>query len=477
MESVQTVYSNFTHYIEPGETTFTVKNPNTVRDGINRLYSFGYLELVPEYVAEVAEAEEMDDKTYNANVIDHFIKVKAYFENEYSNPTDGRKLQTPFRKGEYDASDVINLMNKGFEENKPPGMIFCPVFLDWTYPALDKAENFKEYAEQHAPAFYDDSKKFNPISHKGYLPVSVEGPYNDWQLPTNQTVLDSVRVRVTIAPNFRIAMSSEILFEQLGFTKNTFGARGVHNQFYIDNDKTHPITFVADGSPSPIIKLDKTVTITAGVHLNSIGFNIHLKTSSAGKKNIPELVERLNSKISKDAKSYFGYNMGVKINDEQKIEFKIPTVRGAEFILTLPEALLHTFHFLPGYRIDVNNYISEDPVIPKRVTAEEGLAFARILVLDTGPLTVTLSDTPSMTTRGRYNQLMAFLVASGHVSAMIPDIRPVAYFPNKESELTFKIDRNSDKSEIIGLRWPVGCFANGVLIGTPISTDPTFASM
>ena len=463
---IQNVYSNFTRYIEAGSTTFTIENPNSVRDGINRLYSFGYLDLVPDYVAEVAEAEDMDDRHHNPNVHVHKVRFSAYYTSEYLNPRD-RKITSTIKKGDIKMCDIINLFNSGAEENKPPGMIFCPFFLDWTYPGLDRAVDFRKAAEDNAMAYYGETTTFDPLRHRGFLPASVDGPYNEWELPTNPIVLNKSRIRLTLQPGYKLSMSNELLLKEMGFTSEMYGERGAHNQFHIQNNSLRPYTFVARGPPKGIANLTKDVSVTATLTDPKGGFSINFQSSAKKDKEVLGILKEIGDWVTMEGKTIFGYPFSLTMNEDNKIVFKGPVIPGAHFSLTLPDALLIAFKFRPGYVIDYRNFQSEASIFPKKMTPEEGIALAKILVLDTGPLTVTLSDAPSITTRGRSNHLMAFLGPNGSRSSMIEFIRPVAYFPSQVPTLTFKIDRNSDRSEIIGLNWPVGCTVNGLMVGVP----------
>ena len=226
--------------------------------------------------------------------------------------------------------------------------------------------------------------------------------------------------------------------------------------------------FVAKNPPNVKTELTKehSVVVTGYVKENSVGFDI--VSSAAKDRNKVEFVKLLNEKLYLKGRETFGFAFSAKINDNGFIEFSVPSTNDIGFKIQMNEHTQRVLGFTPGHSITNLNFVSKEPAITKKVTPTLGLDYSSILVLDTGPLTVTMSDAPSITTRGRFNQLMAFMRAEGSVSAMIRDIRPVAHFPSKEHTITFKIDRNSDRSEIIGLNWPVGCFVHGVLVGTPI---------
>lgn len=454
-----------------------MENPNNVRDGIDRVYSFGYLELVPEYVSEAAEVEEMDDEEMNKNEIIHTVRVGAnYLEkfNSPSNPAD--KMQVKFPKGTYLLAEIIKTLNHTFDTNKPPGMRMCPGFFDWKYTALDKFTSdhlkFREMAEKFATAYYDDiSDPYDPRTHKGYLPPTVNsGPFNDFKLPSHTAILADSRCRMTLLPKFRLSFSNSHILTAMGYSADFIGKRRRNNQFTVSNE-TNMDTEVKNSQKAPTYRVtlpnDTTVTLSFGAKSNPL--NVHVTCTVAECKKISLLVYKLNAELEMVSTDVYGYDLGVKVNTAGKVEFEIVSNETVHFELTATDRFLKILGFPPGLPITSSNYMGKEVVFDKvNVNPEEGLSFSNVLVLDTGPLTVTLKDYPSLTTRGRTDHLMAFLRANGSVSAMIREIAPVALFPSKHHTLTFKIDRNSDKSEIIGLSWPVGCYAHGVLVGTPI---------
>ena len=449
-------------------------NPNRIRDGINRVFSFGYIELVPEYVSEVAELEAMDDEIHNANKIVHRIIVGGRYFPAFLDPPKEKRMATQFSKGAFETSDIINTMNKAFDLNKPSGMVVCPVFFDWTHPALEankkRPVGYRGGVDEIAESFYQDIEPFSIATHKGYLPHSIDsGDFNDWKLPTQEAFLADVRVRLIVLPLFKVAFSNAEILKPLGFDDNFIGKRTPTKQYVISNNsRTMVRIYEAKEPPSLTNTLTKEhATVVMGYMTQNVTY-FDIVSSAAKDRNKVELVKEINERLYTQGKEVFGFAFSVKINDDGFIDFTVPSTDGVGFKIQMAEHTLKVLGFPPGHSITSIHHVAKEPAITKKVTPALGLSYSSILVLDTGPLTVTMSDTPSITTRGRFNQLMAFMRAEGSVSAMIREMRPVAHFPSKEHTITFKIDRNSDRSEIIGLNWPVGCFVHGVLVGTPI---------
>ena len=473
---IQNVYSNFTKYISPGETEFSVENPNNVRDGIERVFSFGHLELVPEYVGEAAEMEDMDDKEKNKNEIEYDIRINAKFKEEFNEPADEtRKMSFKFSKGSYAISDIINILNSEFDRNKPPGMKACPGFFDWTHPDFEPyrkdGEKFRTYIATHAPAYYDDNEAFEVATHKGYLPKSVTtGPYNDWKLPTDSSVQEDAIIRLVLWPQYTMSFSNAQILFAMGFGEDVYGTRGKNNQFHITNeDNLDAKIYKTDKPISNNVTLLTDCTVTLSMSTRSNPITTTFLSSALKERKISKFVEELSAQLEVDSLDTYLYAMRVEINAQGHVEFTIPSNNAVEFGLELPHRLAKLLNFPPGVEVTSKNAVSTAPVEDKAlVNAAMGLAHANVLVLDTGPLTVTLKDCPSLTTRGRTDQLMAFLRANNSVSSMIREIQPKAAFPSQHRTLTFKIDRNSDRSQIMGLSWPVGCFVHGIFVGTPI---------
>lgn len=479
--NIQNVYSNFTKFIPAGESEFTIDNPNNVRDGIERAFSFGHLELVPEYVSEAAEVEEMDDEEANKNEIIHTVRIGVNYLEEFYYPEDHRKrMLIQFPKGRYYVADIMKALNHGFEAKKPLGMSICPGFFDWKITALDPFKEdgakFREKTEAYAVSYYDElSDFFSPNTHKGWLPPTINtGPFNDFKLPSNDTILSDTRCRMVLLPKFKMAFSNSQLLLALGFSPDFIGKRKKHNQYVIVNDSPMH-TSVMTGEKAPLYRVDllHDLTVHLSISVKSNPIMVQVGSSVVEAKRVTELVEKLNTRLGYISTDTYGYDLGVKVNTAGKVEFDVPSNEVIEFELTTTDRFLKILGFPPGRPITASNNEGKAVVFDRtNINPEEGLAFSSILVLDTGPLTVTLKDCPSLLTRGRTDQVMAFLRANGSVSAMIQNMDPPALFPSKQHTLTFKIDRHSDKSEIIGLSWPVGCYAHGVLVGRPLNGTP-----
>lgn len=473
---IQNVYSNFTKYLAPGETEFTVENPNKVRDGINRIYRFGYLDIVPEYVSEVAEIEDMDDEEENKNEIKHVIRVDVKYLPGFNNPADEtRKMSFKFAKGSYAVSDIISILNSEFDSSKPQGMEVCPAFLDWTHPTLNTYRNdpekFRAYMETNAPAFYDDEETFEPLTHKGYLPKSItRGAYNDWKFPTEDTTAAKASIRIMLMPLFAMRFSNNQILTAMGYDDDVIGLRGKNNQYHLTNqskidDKVFKSSYLVDKK----VTLTTECTVSVIFIAKSNAVNLTVKSSVAQEKKISKLVERINDVMDENCEDIFGYSLPIKINSEGKVEFGVVSNEVIEFKVEIKDRLAKLLKFHTGVPITSTNNVGSASVEDRlNINAAQGLQFSEILVLDTGPLTVTLKDCPSLTARGRADHLMAFLRPKGSISKMDRLVRPPAEFPMHHPELTFKIDRNSDRSKIIGLSWPVGCNVNGLLVGSPI---------
>ena len=155
------------------------------------------------------------------------------------------------------------------------------------------------------------------------------------------------------------------------------------------------------------------------------------------------------------------------LNAENKLEFVIPNNEEIDMLISMSDRLCRVLKFPPGQQVTFYNFKSMDPVGGTKLTPEQGLILSKLLVLDTGTLTVSLQDVVSASTRGRPTQMMALLTAKENVSAMLQNINPAQEFPRDKHTIMFRIDRNSDRNKVIGLNWPVGATVNGVLVEDP----------
>ena len=562
--SVKPLYYTFCEYVHPTETSFTIENPNNkARDGVRRSYHLGYLEVVPEYISEAAQNENMDEPDVNPNeiVLENSLEMRLYPGYPPKNPVLGIKYSG---KGVH-SSDIIRWFNENMDVNKPRDYLYPPVIIDWTAREFSHLEHdgakFRAHLDRIAQSFYDlhveesvehpqhpqqpppeappqqpmdqdggvevapptlptegDTKKrkleeeggetappptkivktgeesgqdtsnatattttrvpsepvFNPADHRGILPPSVTtGAYNDYNLPTDVDWHDSVRIRITLRPGFKITMTNEKLFQKWGFTEDVYGKRGKNNQFSIVNQTKKVMVFLAEKSPFLDITFDNYFKLNA-VHIpENKGYTFPLKTSAAELKKPEDLVAKLQAILKEVFTPIFGYpfDCTVRSNGDQKTVFNLVQNGQIEFRIKLADRLAKILGFNPKKEItgaENTSLAGYNQDATKRLTTLEGLANAELLVLDTGTLNVTVTNVPSITNLGHEFELIACMVGSHHKMVMVKDISPEIEFPQKEREITFLIERNSDKSKKIGLSWTVGAYINGVLIGNRV---------
>jgi len=473
--SIRNTYTNFSSHLDPGETQFILDNPNKYDDGIQRGFSFGHLQIVPEYVAEIAESENMDDLATNPNEVVFENRFVIFYLPEYFDPSDNRRMACKFSKGPQEMPEVIMEINNTFDLNKPLGMNFCPVFVDWTHPILQKYSDeilkYHQVLNEIADSLYNDDEGFSEITHKGYLPPLVrDEAFNDWKLPSHANYLKDTRIRLIIMPGFRLVFSNDSILNAMGFDKKVYGGkRSATNQFVITNKSISDVAiYIADKPPQANFDLNLDVKVHV-VNTNKFNrYSFRITSSSVKEKNIGLLVEEVNKNIKAIGLS-IGYELSVKLNAEKKVEFQMPRNDEIQIRLVLSERLSRIFKMSIGQSVSSENLMSMDPVGRQVLNPNDGLMFSNILTLDTGPLTVSFHNSISRNTTTMPNPMMAYLKSDGPVSTMITDFKPpVVLFPKEVKRLIFRINRNSDKDKVIGLNWPVGCFIHGVLVGTPI---------
>lgn len=471
--SLQQVYSNFTKYIEPGNTTFTIDNPNNVRDGIQRAFSFAYLDLLPDFVSEVADEENLDDKAVNPVVISYANRFVAVYTPEFLRPPEDKVMMKKFAVGKFKIAEVIKSLNHTFDDTKPLGLINCPGVFDWMHPNLrpfqNKAKELKAQVELIYDSLYDDEEEnITPETHMGYLPKSVKDrAFVDAKLPTHPDIMQEVRVRLTLMPNTKITFSNAQIQIAMGFSEEQIGKRGTYKQFHIYNrSKRETKTIVAAMPPKLEAELLNPTSVAMSFLSTGNVALFELKSSYAKERHPETIVQELEDNC-KEFTEITGYPISCRFTENRKLEFTFPNTDLVEYSVLLHDRIAALFNF-KDRTVTKNNYISNESIGARGYNAERGLTLATVQVHDTGPLTITLLNMPSITTRGRSCQLMALLRPSGYMESMEKDFKPVASFPNNKQQLTFRIDRNSDQNNIIGLSWPVGCFVYGCVVGTPI---------
>lgn len=570
--SVKPLYYTFCQYVQPSESSFTIENPNNkARDGVRRSYHMGYLEVVPEYISEVAQTEHMDEPDVNPNeiILQNSLEMRVHAGYPPKDPIMGMRYTGKAQN----STEIYRIFNLNMETNKPQDYLYPPVIIDWTAPEFSNLEHdgekFRAHLDRIAQSLYDihsdhvlepiqattitaapeataaepevaaeptteataaaapeaaapeaavaaepeaaaaeptedappPSKKtkreaqeptdagavgappppaasdpgvppappeFHVEDHKGNLPPSVTtGPFNDYALPTDEDWHESVRMRITLRPGFKIVMSNERLLQKWGFTEATYGKRGKNKQFSIVNQTKKPMVFLAESSPSLDITFEREFKMSVYHIPENKSYTFPITTSAAELKQPETLVKKLQSIMKGAFTPTFGYTFDCT-TFYKKTVFKLVQNGQIEFRIKLADRLAKILGFDPKKEITGSENESPRPYshdATRHLTTTEGLNNAELLVLDTGPLNVTATNVPSITNLGHEYELIACLVGSRYKMIMEKDIRPEMEFPQKERELTFLIERNSDRSKKIGLSWTVGAYINGVLIG------------
>jgi hypothetical protein len=161
----------------------------------------------------------------------------------------------------------------------PDGFSRSPVFIDWIDEDWYRTQGQPDAEQQQThdssdqvvplpidPAsmvrfncltYYDVEEENLDVRHLNALPRSVQtlAGVNNYALPTTypaeEEALESVRLRIHVAPNVTVSLSSKLQLEALGFTEAQLGGRLAKKRFILDNVGfgTEYLIFTAENPP------------------------------------------------------------------------------------------------------------------------------------------------------------------------------------------------------------------------------------
>lgn len=462
----------FRHCVSAQDSEFTIPSPATTRDGIKRAYSFNNLTIFPEYVSLTAANHGMDDETVDPMMSEYEYYMEVDYKIGFFPVTTAYALKHTSKK----LTDVMKEMNKYFDDNKPPGLTKCPISIDWVHPSfenfLNNPDELKEHLEVFSSVCYSEEDAYKEETHFNVLPESMRSSTPalvNYKLPSVETTLADTRVRLCIAPNTRVSLSNEFLFNLLGFKEKEIGPRGAHSQHHIVNfSSTDTLIVVASGPPTLTFEIEKTKT--SKVYIAKERRKLILEgryQSLKAHETDPDLLLADFANSFAETTKHLEFKIRATKNANSKVQLEFPAYERIDFNLQLSNQL----DTLLGFRspITKTNFVAEKALVKTPVSLTEGFEKGRVLVIDTGGLIVTIENVPSMNTRGHASQFMANLLSDNMgAMVMVPTLRPSVILPLNESHLTFRIYRQNEKNETIRLSWPCNYYVVGTLEGIPI---------
>jgi hypothetical protein len=230
------IFIFFKQSVPAGHSTFEVP---ISRNHLHRRFSFDELYLVPVLYSDQASAFDLDTDEQLDEIITYDIYMKINFDprNRFYPDT---YLGLPGTKATW---KLCNDMNLFFEYKKPYGILHLATFFDWIDLRYDPAgdEKFDEFMQKMALVYYGEI--YDPVKHYNALPPSARTIYgvNNYLFPTELTEdnLNNIRLRLNIAPNTNVNVSTNGHLREMGFSDDQIGDRNMTNRnFIFDNEET-----------------------------------------------------------------------------------------------------------------------------------------------------------------------------------------------------------------------------------------------
>ena len=486
---MQDLYSHFQERIPSNSSIFTVANPNKYRDGVKRVYSFKYLNIVPEYFSMLATQNNMDDEDKNPIITRHIFKFEIKFKhNYYAN----NLFEYTVPNGEYKLSELTKKLNTEIDRARANSMKYPPVVFDWVDEYIlgfseRKRTAINKYINEGYDAIYklafvepadEDGEEeeeeavstFKRETHDNVLPASARSMpnCNNFLFPDEPEAIEYSRVRIIIAPNTKLSFSNEHVLNALGFTPNNYGVRGAQQRFHLENKNPDAcLEVIAENPPDYDLNVvvDKTSKIYISVAQPSSVFSAVLTTTKFKEKRPTLLLKDLEGFLNKvSEKCYISFKI-TYVN--KKFTFQLSDDSFTETKIYIPNTILERTGFQNSIVTTTNK--TSEVIEQEQLDTAKYMGLSKILTYDTCHVIVTLAGTPAMTSFGQSEQMMAALIPKDDMLQMVKDVCPRVLLPENDQYLSFKIYRQSESKKMIQLGWPIDCYVYGMLLGQPIN--------
>ena len=344
---------------------------------------------------------------------------------------------------------------------------------DAPVPLLDPGtpEFFAYYIQNVADAYYEE--EYSEQEHFNALPASARHlpGVNNYKIPKDVSNVDSLRLRLHIAPMTAVHFSNNLLLDDLGFSGKIYGPR-VGRRYTIRNTRADGYAIIeAERMPKDVV-LPVTPTVFFCVPVKELYYSpfvsvsITHETLKSNQKLLPILqgaLERLNNWTNLSLSVAYSPN-------DKKFRFGFPTNRvsvklrcDSKLANRLGYGLVHAISHgsLPNVAASKEIVIDADGI-------------SRALVWDTIMSAVSLENSSSLNTFGFGGPLMATLwpqdpgVMTMKKSSREDEIAvraPTVQSGQHSVPLKFDVWTFGKNSLVFPLNWPVHSFVAGVLEG------------
>lgn len=450
---------------------FIPKNENVTRIkvdrrflGINTLFRFESLTLIPEYYSIQAAQYEMDPDDKDIEIP---FQLEFDWLDEYTSIGIGTAWQPP--SGAISVSDLIKNINKHFDLQKPTGMLTPILYIDWIYEGYKTSDaDLKMFYKEAAPAFYNAI--YDETLHNNYMPESVKNlPYvNSLLFPTttDSDILNKIRIRLHTSPNTIAAFSNELILRALGWSDEAIPQTSLRQKRFYNKNLTSHQTFVSDSKiPSMIVQDTKGFKISQYIHEdNAKGSKGIIYTNKQRQRKSLQFASDISDAIQQNARN-LNLNVKFKYDITTKVySLDVPIDSKFSITMHIDSAIASKL----GYG-NVEKFSDRSKPLPafNENDVSESDKKAKALTKDTGMVIVELNTDANLQTDQFSGLVVATLeqcpdgtMASKHTLPL-----PAFEISFSTEEVELRLYRFNESERVMPLGWKVGGYLQGRLIG------------
>ena len=251
------VTRTFHEVVKEGCTSFTVEVPKSYDSVVlpsseirRRQFYFSDLYLIPGFYKQRAAQLGLElGEEEEEGLIDLECRMSFTVSPDLFKDVDDRWQEIKWQHTNASSlvDELMKTINAHFQATKPEGIIHSVVFVDWI--DLDWMEDKEMIVEPEvvvptATLMYYGTEEYNDDLYFNALEPSMRSVpgVNNFKFPSESfaspEVFSNLRLRIHIAPNTKMLVSTSSLLEQLGFSAEQLGVRKDKRRLVFENPVT-----------------------------------------------------------------------------------------------------------------------------------------------------------------------------------------------------------------------------------------------
>lgn len=442
------VTMTFHEVIEEGESSFTIEVPKSYGSIVmpnlevrHRQFYFSDLYFIPGFYKQKAAQLGLEQEENTAGLIDFQFRMSYTVSPDlYKNAAGTEDVKFEHGNTERAVDVLIKQVNAHFESTKPENIVSSVFFLDWI--DLQWTEDGEDESSMMDPSiviptltsmYYGADEYNEELFFNALEPSTRKLPdVNNFKFPSNAAqspdLWANIRIRLNIAPNTKILVSTHTLLEQLGFTIEQLALPKDRRRYVFENPTTDAyITMVAQNPIKTGGRITgTTTTIFPAIVKKTFQSDWHRLTpilKDYDKNNyILNIVKDAFDAVSRKS----NISVGIEFQPMQR-QFRVEFPRNNR--LSAVVNCDRDFSIRLGYegRFSIDNTVL--PVaVNDRSSKVDAEGQSRAIVYDTVMAMITMENSSSAITAGMDETLMACLYPSGSGTMSMTSRPPATNF-------------------------------------------------